>query len=453
MARTRDLCEGRPVRLIVTFALPVMAGNLLQQLYSLIDSLIVGRLLGVTALTAVSASGWLDWGVLSLLMGLAQGFSILAAQYYGGRNLPLLRRTVAQSYLFSVAAVLVLEALSQGLLHPLLVLMNHPPETISLTESYLRIIYAGLPIVMALNTFSGFLHALGNSKTPLVALACSAAVNIALDWVFVGPAGLGTDGGALATVIAQCVSAGICLAAVLQIPELQVQKADWTPDSFLLKKLARLGSPIAFQNLIISMGGLVLQGVVNAYGFIFMAGYNAASRFQGLIEIAGSAIGNAVGSFTGQNYGAGKMSRVRLGLRRSAQIALALAIAVGGCAALLGRPLLALFIRAEADVAQQVMDIGYQFLLVMAAGLPMLYLLFVYRSTLQGLGDTVIPMISGFVELVMRVGAALLLPALLGVWGVYLAEIAAWIGAGFFLIFFCYRRLNKLPANDFTPGA
>lgn len=438
------MTAGNPVKLILVFALPILAGNVLQQLYSLVDSLIIGQLLGVTALTAVSASGWLDWAVLSVPMGLAQGYSIHAAQCYGGKRYGELKRTVAQSYLISLGVTLLLEFFSQALLRPVLTWMNSPEETIHLTEHYLRIIYAGLPVVMCLNAFSGFLHALGNSKTPLLALACSTAVNIGLDWWFVGSLGLGTNGGAYATVIAQAVSALICLAAVLKIPELQPGQKDYRPDRAVIGKLVKLGFPIAFQNLIISFGGLVLQGVVNAFGFLFMAGFNASARLQGLIEIAGSSLGSAAGTFTGQNIGAGKMDRVRLGLRRSAQIGFALALSVGFLMVCLGKPVLSLFIRDEAEIADQVLAIGYDFLIVMAAGLPMLYLLFVYRSTLQGLGDTVIPMASGFVELALRIGAALLLPAVMGYWGVYFAETAAWIGAGIFLIFGCYRRLRIL---------
>ncbi len=444
MARTKDMTSGSPVKMILLFALPILAGNVLQQLYSLVDSLIIGRLLGVTALTAVSASGWLDWAVLSVPMGLAQGYSIHAAQCFGGKRFDELKKTVAQSYLISAAATVALEAASQLLLHPVLVWMNSPDETIRMTENYLRIIYAGLPVVMCLNVFSGFLHALGNSRTPLIALACSTAVNILLDWWFVGPLGMGTNGGACATVAAQAVSALICLAAVRRIPELRRGRKDWRPDRAIVRKLARLGFPIASQNLIISLGGLILQGVVNAFGFLFMAGYNAAARFQGVIEIAGAALGSAAGTFIGQNCGAGKMDRVRSGLRRSAQIGFALAVLVGLAMVAFGRPLLSLFIREEAGVSAKVMEIGYDFLRVMAAGLPMLYLLFVYRSALQGLGDTVVPMASGLVELALRVGAVLLLPALIGYWGVYLSEIAAWIGAGLFLIAGCYRRLRRI---------
>ena len=442
MARTKDMTAGNPVKLILIFALPILAGNMLQQLYSLIDSLIIGRLLGVTALTAVSASGWLDWAVLSVPMGLAQGYSIYAAQCYGGKRIADLKRSVAQSYLISAAATIFLEITSQLLLHPVLIWMNSPDETIGMTENYLRIIYAGLPIVMCVNMFSGFLHALGNSRVPLIALVCSTTVNIVLDWWFVGSLGMGTNGGACATVIAQAVSAVICFRAVVRIPELKPESTDYRPDRKVIWKLVRLGFPIAFQNLIISLGGLVLQGVVNTFGFIFMAGYNAAARFQGLIEIAGTALGNAAGTFTGQNFGAGKMDRVRNGLRRSAQIGFILAVSVGLIMVFFGKPLLSLFIREEAGVSDQVMHFGYDFLRIMAAGLPMLYLLFIYRTTLQGLGDTVVPMVSGFVELALRIGSALLLPAIIGDWGVYLAEIAAWIGAGVFLIIGCYRRIK-----------
>ncbi len=442
MVRTKDMTAGNPVKLILVFALPILAGNMLQQLYSLVDSLIIGRLLGVTALTAVSASGWLDWAILSVPMGLAQGYSIYVAQCYGGKRYADLKRSVAQSYLISVMATIFLEIVSQSLLHPVLIWMNSPDETIRMTENYLRIIYAGLPIVMCVNLFSGFLHALGNSRVPLIALICSTTVNIVLDWWFVGSLGMGTNGGAYATLLAQTVSAMICFRAVHKIPELKPVKTDYRPDRKVIRILVRLGFPIAFQNLIISLGGLVLQGVVNAFGFIFMAGYNAAARFQGLIEVAGTALGNAAGTFTGQNFGAGKMDRVRAGLRRSAQIGFLLAVSVGLIMVLFGKPLLSLFIREEAGLSDQVMGFGYDFLRIMAAGLPMLYLLFVYRTTLQGLGDTVVPMVSGFVELALRIGSALLLPMVIGYWGVYLAEIAAWIGAGVFLIIACYHRIS-----------
>ena len=444
MPRIKDMTAGKPVALILAFAIPILAGNLLQQLYNLVDSLIVGRILGVTALAAVSASGWLDWAVRSIPMGLAQGFSIQAAQYFGANRPEELRRTVGQSILIAVFATVLLEAASQLLLHPVLKWMNTPAETFSLTEGYLRIIYGGLPVVMAVNVLNGFLHALGNSRTPLAALAIASAANMLLDWFFVGYCRMGINGGACATVIAQVISALISFRTVRRLFMLHPEKKDLYPDRRMMARLIRLGVPIAFQNVIIAVGGLILQGVVNGFGFIFMAGYNAASRLQGLVEMAGASVGSAVGTFTGQNIGAGKKERVYRGLHSSARISVGMALGIGAVMVLLGRQILSMFIQDEPGLAEQVLSFGYQFLCVMAAGLPMLYLLFVYRSTLQGLGNTVIPMISGFVELGMRVGCALLLPLFFGVWGIYTAEIAAWIGAGVLLIISCYRELRKI---------
>ena len=444
MFRTKDMTTGKPVVLILVFAIPILAGNLIQQLYSLVDSLIVGQLLGVTALAAVSASGWLDWAVLSIPMGLAQGFSIQAAQYFGANRPEELRRTVGQSILIAAATTVLLEIASQLLLSPVLEWMNTPAETFSLTEGYLRIIYGGLPVVMAVNVLNGFLHALGNSRTPLAALAVASVVNMVLDWFFVGTCHMGINGGACATVIAQVISALISFRAVRRLNILHPERKDLRPDRRMTARLIRLGVPIAFQNVIIAVGGLILQGVVNGFGFVFMAGYNAASRLQGLVEMTGASLGNAVGTFAGQNIGAGKKDRVRKGLHSSARIGAGMALVIGGIMILFGKQILGLFIRDEQALAEQVLAFGYQFLCVMAAGLPMLYLLFVYRSTLQGLGNTFIPMISGFVELGMRVGCALLLPLMLGVWGIYTAEIAAWAGAAVLLIIGCYRELRKI---------
>ena len=446
MAKTRDMTVGSPVRLILLFSLPILATNALQQVYSIVDSLVVGNLLGVTALSAISSSGWLDWTVLSIAMGLAQGFAIQIAQSFGARHPEELRRAAGQSILISVLTVLLLEAASQLLLRPVLELMRAPAETIDLTEAYLRIIFAGLPLVMAVNVLGGFLRSVGDSRTPLLAMIFATAVNIGLDILLVSWLRR-VEGGAIATVCAQAVSAFICLMAVRHLPMLHPAAADLKPDRHMSRRLLRLGGPLAFQNFVISLGGLVLQSVVNGYSFPFIAGYNTASRMQGLVEIAGGSLGSGVATFVGQNAGAKKMDRVRDGLRKSAWIGFLLGVAVAAGVILFGRSLLSLYMGSDEQTLrlyEQVLTSGYRFLCVMGVGLPMLYLLFVYRSTLQGLGDTVIPMLSGFVELIMRIGTALLLPLLFREWGVYFSEISAWIGAAVFLIIGCYHRLRQM---------
>lgn len=450
-ARTKDMTHGNPTRLILTFCLPIVAGNLFQQLYSLVDTLVVGRVEGVTALAAVSAAAWLDWLILGLAMGLAQGFSIQIAQCFGAGDHHGLRRAAGQSLLLAAGIVAVLTLLAQLLLYPALVLLRSPENTIDLTCRYLRISFSGIALVMAFNLLSGFLRSLGDSRTPLLAMTAAALCNIVLDVLFVALFRWGVAGVAVATVLSQGVSCLVCLAALRKMPQFLPRREDFRPDPPVMRQLMGLGTPVAFQNMIISVGGLVLQRVVNGFGFIFMAGFNAATRLTGLMELSGSSLGSAMGTFAGQNLGAGRLDRVRLGLRRSAQIAIGLAVAVGACMVLFGRPLLALFISDAPEVMEPVLNVGCRYLYVMSAGLFVLYLLFVYRSTLQGLGDTMIPMVSGIVELVMRIGCALLLPLLIGEWGVYIAEVSAWFGAAALLIWGYYRRMRLLEARLHRP--
>ena len=452
-ARTKDMTHGNPTKLIIMFCLPIIVGSLFQQLYSLVDTLVIGRLEGVTALAAVSSAGWLDWTVLGLAMGLAQGFSIQVAQSFGAGDMDGLRKAAGQSLLLSALAVVVLEACSQLLLTPVLRLMQTPVDTFALTSQYLRIIFGGIALVMGFNLFSGFLRAMGDSRTPLVAMTTAALCNMALDVVFVASFRWGVRGVATATVISQGISCLICLIALFRHPVMRLKAGDFRPDSGMIVRLTRLGIPVAFQNLVISVGGLVLQGVANSRGFIFMAGYSAASRLQGLVELAGTSVGSAVGTFAGQNIGAGRLDRVRLGLRRSAQLSVGLAMLVAGVMILWGKPLLRLFIEDDPLIVDQVLTFGYHFLVVMSAGLFMLYLLFVYRATLQGLGDTFIPMLSGGIELVMRISAALILPLFMGEWGIYLAEILAWVAAAILLMAGYYRRIRYMEARIRREGS
>ena len=447
MAQTRDMTTGSPTRHLILFTLPIIAGNAFQQLYSLVDSFVVGQV-SVDALTAVASAGWLDWLVLSLATGLAQGFGIQVAQSFGAGNTRELRQAVGQSLLLSAATVVTVELLAQLLLWPVLKLLDTPAQIIRMTETYLRIIFAGLPLVMGFNLLAGFLRSVGNSAVPLAAMIAVSLTNIVLDVLFVLGFGWGVTGAAAATMTGQALSCLICLLAVLRTRVLHITRSDLRPDGPMCARLMKLGLPIAFQNLIISIGGLVLQRVVNGFRYVFVAGFNAASRLVGLIELAGASLGTAVGTFAGQNLGAGRIDRVRLGLRRAAQISVLLGLAVGGCMVLFGKGILSLFLTdTDPEKVAQTLTVAYQYLVVMSAGLPMLYLLFTYRTTLQGIGDTFIPMASGFVELAMRILCALLLPLLLGEWGVYIAEIAAWIGAAILLIWGYYRRIRQLSSG------
>ena len=443
-SRVKNMTQGNPTRLILMFSLPILAGTVLQQLYNLMDTMVVGRAEGVAALAAVSSTGWLDWTLLGIIIGLTQGFAIQIAHSFGAGEEEQLRRAAGHSLVLGVAVVLVLEVVAQCCLRPALMLMRTPADTFELTLLYLRITFGGLPLVMGYNLFSGFLRSVGNSRTPLLAVTCSAVCNILMDVLFVVVFHWGVAGVAAATVASQALSCFICMEAVLRLPLFRLTRSHLTLTKEVSLRLMKLGLPVAFQNLIISAGGLILQSVVNAQGFLFMAGYNAAGRMQGLMEMAGTALRGAVSTFVGQNYGAGKMERVRQGLSQSLRIAVGMALVIGGAVILWGRPLLRLFVQDEPAVVEQVLVYGYRFLCFMGASLFALYLLFVLRSALQGLGDTVTSMLSGVLELFMRSGCALLMPLLLGEWGVYTAGVISWYGAAALLAVSCCRRLKLI---------
>lgn len=443
-SHTKNMTEGNPTKLILFFSLPILAGTVFQQLYNLVDTFVVGRAEGVAALAAVSSTGWLDWTLLGLIIGLVQGFSIQIAQCFGAGEYDKLRRAAGHGLVLSVIVVAVLEIIAQSSLRLILTIMNTPADTFELTFIYLRIVFCGLPLVMGYNLFSGFLRSVGNSRTPTIAITCSAICNIILDVVFVLYLRWSVVGVAVATVISQGLSCLICLISILHLPIFKISRDDLQLTREVTGRLMQLGLPIAFQNLIISVGGLILQSVVNAQGLIFMAGYNAASRLQGLMEMAGTALRGAVSTFIGQNFGAKKMNRVKLGLRKSVQMAVLMAILIGGAVIIWGKQLLRLFIRDDPAIVEQVLIYGYRFLVFMGASLFALYLLFVLRSALQGLGDTFTSMISGVLELLMRSGCALILPLLMGEWGIYTSGVISWFGATVLLAFSCNKRIHHL---------
>ena len=436
------MTTGRPLGLIVRFALPAAAGSLLQQLYSLCDLVILGRSGGVAALAAVSSSGWLDYMCLGTVINLTMGFGIRMSHFFGAGDNGGLRKTVAQSIILSAYLSLALLILSQGLLRPCLSLLNTPDETFILTEVYLRIIFGGIPLSMAYNLSAACLRAAGDARTPLYAVIASSVCNLCLDLLFVAVLRFGPAGAAAATVMSQGVSAAVCLRAWMGIPGMRVGKRDMKKDPEEMKKLLFLGLPSAFEVWVISIGGLIVNGAVNTRGYVFMAGYNAPGRLQALMESVGNAVGGAVGTFAGQNFGAGRLERVREGVRKSALTSIGLALAMAAAMLAAGKPLIRLFMVDAEALVEEVVTVGYRFVIVMSAALFSLYLLFVYRSALKGLGKVSASFASSMIEFVMRVSCVFLLPGIIGEWGLYLAEVMAWFGA-FVLLYLAYRNNIK----------
>ncbi len=432
--KVKDMTVGSPLKLIVSFALPLMVGNIFQQLYTVVDTMIVGKALGVDALAALGATDWLSWLSLGMIQGITQGFGILMAREFGARQYAQLRRVTAASITLSVICGAVLLLGAQLAVVPMLTALKTPGDVLGASELYIRIIFAGIPAIVAFNLLSTILRSLGDGQTPLNAMILASCTNVALDLLFVLVFRWGIAGAAIATVIAQVGSGVFCFLRLRKIDFMTLRREDFRRERGLSWRLLNLGWPMAAQNGIIAIGGLIIQSVVNGYGVSFLAGYTATNKIFGLLEMAAVSFGYAMITYAGQNLGAGKLDRIRQGLRWASVTSIAISVSICTAMIFLGKPVLSLFLSGSAQEVEQALTIAYRYLMYMSFALPTLYILHVVRSTVQGMGQTVLPMVSGIAEFVMRTGCVLILPALMGFDGIFIAEIAAWIGADLILI-------------------
>lgn len=441
--RITDMTSGSPAYLIMSFSVPLILGNIFQQLYTVTDTAIVGKSLGVQALAALGSVDWFNWMVLGIIQGLSQGFSIRISQDFGSSDEKSMKKSIGNSITLAVFSSFILLILAQLMVEPGLFLLKIPLEIRSMARVYLRIMFIGAPILMAYNMAASILRALGDGKTPLMAMIAASATNIILDILFVAYFKMGVPGAAYATLIAQGLSAVYCMVKIRGIEILKLQKEAFLLDSVLARKLLLLGLPMVFQNIIISIGGMIVQMIVDGFGVVFIAGMTATNKLYGLLEVAATSYGFAMVTYTGQNLGAGKKERIRQGLRWGLLIAMITSAIITAIMFLFGRNIVGLFISASPEVEKEALDIAYLYLRIMSAFLPVLYVLHVTRSCIQGMGDTVIPMVSGFAEFIMRTTASFLLPVLFGKTGIMFAEIFAWTGADLVLIPGYFYNLSK----------
>jgi putative MATE family efflux protein len=439
---TKDMTQGRPAKLITLFALPLMLGNIFQQMYTMADAAIVGQFAGVDALGALGSADWLCWLVFGVISGFMQGFSILVSQRFGAGDIHGMRRAVATIVILSVALSAAFTALGIAAVAPTLRLINTQERFFAMAQQYLYVLYGGITITAAYNMLSSILRALGNSRAPLIAMIVASATNIGLDLLFVAVFKWGVMGAAVATVIAQAIAAVICLFAVFKMDILRFKKGEFAFDTSDARMLFRLAAPMGLQNTIISVGGVALQAVINSLGAVYVSGFTATNKMYGLLEAAAISYGFAVTTYVGQNLGARKYDRIRKGVHISAIIGLAVSLVLTVIMLFLDRTMLSLFINRDSD--PMVLDVATTYLNFMTVPLFILYMLHIYRSALQGMGDTLIPMVSGVAECVMRVGCAWLLTSLIGAGGIYFAEPAAWLGAAIILVSAYYYRARRL---------
>ena len=447
MSRVKNMTVGNPTKLIVLFAAPLILANFGQQLYMIADAVIVGKGVGVEALAAVGATDWSYWLALWVIQALAQGFAIPISHYFGVGDQVRLRQAVAMSVKLCLLIGIALTAVCLLIARPLLSLLQTPDDIFGGALEYLLTMYGGILIVMAYNMAASILRALGDGKTPLIAIAIAGVTNVILDLLFVLVFGWGILGAAVATVAAQLLAFFYCFWELRKLDLMKIGKDDWRFRRDIAAGQCRLGFPLALQHILIAVGGMILQSAINKHGFLFIAGFTATNKIYGLLESSALSLGYAVTTYMAQNYGAGLYGRIRRGLKGAVAVAVLMSFAVSAAMILAGRPILGLFIDASSSGASETLDIAYHYLFIMSCLLLSLYLLYVFRNTLQGLGNAIAPLISGVMEFAARVSAAYFFTGIFGDEAIFFAEPSAWFAAMAVLIAFCLKAVRALPES------
>jgi len=439
------LTAGPPWRVILSFAVPLLVGNVVQQLYQVVDAIVVGRVLGVGALAAVGATGSLLFLLLGFAWGMTSGFAIPTAQAFGAGDAAAVRRSVATGTVLTAAASVLLTVLAPLLAAPALRLMQTPAELVPQATTFAVISFLGASTMMSFNFLAAILRAIGDSRTPLVFLTLSCLLNIALVVALVAGLGFGVGGAAFASVISQATSVGLCLVHVQRrVQVLHPHHDDWRVTRDDVARHLRIGLPMGFQASIIAIGALAVQVRLNSLGAEAVAAYTTAVRVDGLAVALLASLGLAVSTFVAQNYGAGRPDRIRLGVRQAAGMAVVGALLLAAVLITAGSSIIGLFVGPG---EQQVVAMASFYLQANGACYLLLGVLFVLRGALQGLGDTFIPTLTGVIELAMRVGAAVVLGAAFGFSGVVWGNPLAWVGAVVVLVPAYLRAQRRLAAS------
>ncbi|HIV17466.1 MAG TPA: MATE family efflux transporter [Candidatus Alectryocaccobium stercorigallinarum] len=443
MSNAVNMTTGNPARLIFRLAVPLMLTNIGQQLYGIVDAIVVGRGVGVDAFAALGACDWLVWAILWAVQALAQGFSSLIAQRFGAGKEKDMRHAFGMCVwlclIFGASITIVFVILAR----PLLTALGTPADIIDGATSYLTIIYGGTLIVIFYNMCAATLRAVGDGKTPLIAMAVAGGTNVVLDLIFVMIFKWGIEGAAAATLTGQAVAVILCLIVLKRSPLFKMERSDWRWDIPMAKEMCGLGIPLALSSTIVVIGGILAQAVINSAGTVFVAGCTAANKLHGTLDTSAVAIGFASSTFIGQNYGAGKIGRVREGIKKATIIAIAVGAAITIAMFIFGRPIVGMFLDRSVENAELALEYAYQYVMIMSAMLIGAYLMNLYRYSLQGLGNTVAPMFSGFFELGARLFVAYVFPIFLGNFGLFFMDGSAWWAAGIFQIVCFYKTLKE----------
>ena len=443
----KDMTTGNPVRLIIGFAIPVFIGNLFQQLYNVVDTLIVGRTLGVQALAGVGATGPFAFLVIGFIFGMTAGFAVVTAQRFGAKDFDGVRKSFTTSVFLSIILTFLITLVSVLTAMPLLKAMQTPYDIIEMAYEYIIVICAGIGTIIFYNVISNTIRALGDSKTPLYFLIFSAILNVFLDILFIVKFEMGVAGAGWATVLAQGISGLLCLSYMfLKFPILRLKKSDWKLDRAFIWEHIRIGFPMGIQLSIMTIGMIAVQIVLNSFGSNTVAAFTAAIKVDQLATQYFLAIGVAMATYAAQNYGAGKFNRIRIGVEKCVLINLSLSVLSIILILLFGKTLVGfLFMPDTPEIIYHQAQIYLYIIMLFYFALSSIFL---FRNTLQGIGNAKFPLLTGVIELVMRTVAAFVFGHYFGYLGVCFASPCAWVVGALWLYFGYKKTMKKLvPAS------
>lgn len=423
-----SMTEGNPTKLILSFTIPMLIGNLFQQLYNMVDSIIVGRYVGSDALAAVGATGSLNFLFFSLSFGISAGIGVVASQFFGAEKHDDVEKTIANGTYLLILVSAIMSIISVSLAKVVLGLMNTPDAIIDNATVYMRTSCAGILAIAAYNGVSAVLRALGDSKTPLYFMLASCFVNIGLDFLFIVGFGWSVFGAAFATVLAQMIAAiGCIMYAVKKISYFRVQRKNRHYNRYLIGACFRMGIPIALQNSLIAISCIVLQRVVNGFGESVIAANTALGRIEQIVQQPYSSLGAALTAYTGQNMGAGQVDRVKKGYRVGLVCVILFSLLMLIPGQLFGKQIISIFVSDA-----MVIRIGAQGLKITSCCYFFLGMIYVARSVLNGAGDAMYAFINGILEVTGRVGFAKPLTMIpkIGMWGIFLTTGLTWTLTG-----------------------
>lgn len=442
---TKDMTVGSPMKLILGFSIPLLFGSLFQQFYSVVDTLIVGRFLGMKALAGVGATGSVNFLIVGFCMGICNGFAIPVAHKFGAKDYSGMRQIVANCVWLSAAFAVVITTVVSLLCRQILTWMNTPEDIFENAYIYILIIFLGIPATFLYNILSGIIRSMGDSKTPLVFLTISSFLNIGLDMICIINLKMGVAGAAVATVVSQLVSGLLCLFYMIKKFEiLRIQKEEWKINPHHMKVLCSMGIPMGLQYSITAIGSVILQTAVNGLGSVAVAAVTAASKVSMFLCCPFDAMGATMSTYGGQNVGAKKLERLGPGLKACSVLGIGYSLIAFVIAYFFGQDLAAFFV----DTAEGTMlaDAG-TFLLVNVSFFIPLAFVNIVRFYIQGMGFSTFAILAGVFEMVARTIAALVLVPHFGFIGVCFASPLAWVFADIFL-FPAYvhvrKRLNRM---------